>query len=104
MARILLWLLLIVLLRSWQVRWRYAYYVARSALAPTGWTTADQRIVGAGYGHSRQHGVPTIEAASLEDLFFAQGYVTAQDRLWQMDVMRRFASGELSEILGERHC
>ncbi len=47
------------------------------------------------------HGVPMIEAATFEDLFFAQGYVTAQDRLWQMDVMRRYASGELSEILGE---
>jgi penicillin amidase len=47
------------------------------------------------------HGVPTIEAASLEDLFFTQGYVTAQDRLWQMDTMRRFAAGELSEILGD---
>ena len=47
------------------------------------------------------HGVPTIEAANLEDLFFAQGYVTAQDRLWQMDIMRRFGGGELSEILGE---
>ena len=47
------------------------------------------------------HGVPTIEAATLEDLFFAQGYVTAQDRLWQMDVMRRAAAGELSEIIGE---
>ena len=46
------------------------------------------------------HGVPTIEAANLRDLFFAQGYVTAQDRLWQMDVMRRFAAGDLSEILG----
>jgi penicillin G amidase len=41
-----------------------------------------------------------VEAATLEDLFFAQGYVTAQDRLWQMDIMRRYASGELSEILG----
>lgn len=47
------------------------------------------------------HGVPAIRAESLEDLFFAQGYVTAQDRLWQMDVMRRYASGELAEILGE---
>jgi penicillin amidase len=47
------------------------------------------------------HGVPTIEAAYAgADLFFAQGFVTAQDRLWQMDVMRRFGSGELSEILG----
>jgi len=48
-----------------------------------------------------EHGVPTIEAASLEDLFFAQGYVTAQDRLWQMDMMRRAAAGELSEVIGE---
>src|SRR5207244_866160 len=46
------------------------------------------------------HGIPTIDAANLEDLFFAQGYVTAQDRLWQMDIMRRFAAGEISEILG----
>ena len=45
-------------------------------------------------------GVPTITAASLDDLFFAQGYVTAQDRLWQMDGMRRFAAGDLAEILG----
>jgi penicillin amidase len=47
-----------------------------------------------------EHGVPTIDAASLDDLFFAQGYVTAQDRLWQMDAMRLFAGGELSGILG----
>lgn len=46
------------------------------------------------------HGVPTIEAGTLDDLFFAQGYVTAQDRLFQIDGMRRFAAGELSEILG----
>jgi penicillin amidase len=47
------------------------------------------------------HGVPTIEAATLTDLFFAQGYVTAQDRLFQMDLLRRAAGGELSEIVGE---
>src|SRR5206468_4998956 len=46
------------------------------------------------------HGVPVIEASSLSDLYFAQGYVIAQDRLWQMDGMRRFASGELAEVLG----
>ncbi|MGE5326964.1 MAG: penicillin acylase family protein, partial [Deltaproteobacteria bacterium] len=48
-----------------------------------------------------EHGVPHIRAKSLEDLFFAQGYVTAQDRLFQMDLSRRFARGQLSEILGE---
>jgi penicillin amidase len=45
------------------------------------------------------HGVPHISAANLNDLLFAQGYVTAQDRLWQMDMARRVAAGELSEIL-----
>src|SRR5579862_2235904 len=46
------------------------------------------------------HGFPTIQAANLDDLFFAQGYVTAQDRLFQMDGTRRFAAGELSEVVG----
>ncbi len=47
-----------------------------------------------------QHGVPHIEAATQEDMFVAQGYVTAQDRLWQMDTYRRNANGELAEVLG----
>ena len=46
-----------------------------------------------------ERGVPHITAASLDDLFFAQGYITAQDRLWQIDMTRRFAAGELAEIL-----
>jgi len=46
------------------------------------------------------HGVPHIEASSENDLFMAQGYVTAQDRLWQMDAFRRNANGELAEIMG----
>jgi penicillin amidase len=46
------------------------------------------------------HGVPHIAAATQDDLFVAQGYVTAQDRLWQMDIFRRHAKGELAEILG----
>ena len=46
------------------------------------------------------HGVPHIEAATQEDLFVAQGYVTAQDRLWQMDLLRRNANGELAEVMG----
>ncbi len=45
-------------------------------------------------------GVPHISAASDEDLFFAQGYVAAQDRLWQMEMWRRSAEGRLAEILG----
>jgi penicillin amidase len=46
------------------------------------------------------HGVPHIDAATEDDLFVAQGYVTAQDRLWQMDGLRHGANGELAEILG----
>ena len=48
------------------------------------------------------HGVPHIAAATQDDLFIAQGYVTAQDRLWQMDTYRRSANGELAEVLGSR--
>ena len=46
------------------------------------------------------HGVPHIDAATQDDMFVAQGYVTAQDRLWQMDAFRRNANGELAEIMG----
>lgn len=46
------------------------------------------------------HGVPHISAATQADLFIAQGYVTAQDRLWQMDMFRRNAQGDLAAILG----
>ena len=45
-------------------------------------------------------GVPHIRAASLEDAVEAQGYVMAQDRLWQLDLMRRVSRGQISEIVG----
>ena len=48
-----------------------------------------------------ERGIPYIEADNDEDLYFAQGYVTASDRLWQMDLQRRTARGELSEIFGQ---
>src|SRR3989304_4773609 len=46
--------------------------------------------------------VPHLYAANLDDPLFPQGYVHAQERLWQMDILRRTVRGELSEILGER--
>src|SRR6266702_817718 len=46
------------------------------------------------------HGVPYIHASSVDDLIFAQGFVTAQDRLWQLDLLRRHAGGQLAAILG----
>lgn len=46
-------------------------------------------------------GVPHIDAATWEDAVFLQGYATAQDRMWQMDALRRLAAGELAEIVGK---
>ena len=45
-------------------------------------------------------GVPHIYARNNADLFFAQGYVHAQDRLWQMELQRRTGHGQLAELLG----
>ena len=45
-------------------------------------------------------GIPHIEASNEADLFFGEGFACAQDRLWQMDLLRRTAEGELSEIVG----
>src|SRR5690242_18738224 len=45
-------------------------------------------------------GVPHIYAQSAADLFAAQGYVHAQDRLWQMELQRRTGHGRLSEVFG----
>jgi penicillin amidase len=98
--RVVLWLLaILVLLVAGLVA--YAYFIARSALPQLDGSLAVKGLSAPVKVTRDQHGVPAIEAANLEDLFLAQGYVTAQDRLWQMDVMRRFAAGELSEILGE---
>src|SRR5476649_705025 len=45
-------------------------------------------------------GIPHIRAQNDHDLFFAQGYVTGSDRLFQIDITRRFVLGRLSEVLG----
>lgn len=47
-------------------------------------------------------GVPHIYAKTTHDLFFAQGYVVAQDRLWQMEMWRRTGEGRLAEVLGPK--
>ena len=48
-----------------------------------------------------QRGVPHITAASWEDAISLEGYAMAQDRMWQMDAMRRQAAGELAEVVGK---
>src|SRR5437764_1832469 len=92
--------LLIIFLLLFLGALAWFYSVAHSALPQLGGTikvpglSAPVRVI------RDNHGAPTIEAANLSDLYFAQGYVIAQDRLWQMDAMRRFAAGELAEVLG----
>src|SRR5579859_6009675 len=77
------------------------FYLFAKATLPQ----VDGAITAAGLGTPVEvvrdaQGVPHIRAQNLPDLLFAQGYVTAQDRLWQMDMTRRYAGGELAEILG----
>ena len=49
-----------------------------------------------------QQGIPHIYAKSDDDLFFAQGYVMAQDRLWQLEMWRRWHEGRLAEVFGPK--
>jgi penicillin G amidase len=96
---ILLALLALLLGLSGLVLWLRS--MARSALPQLDGTVAVAGLSAPVTVLRDQHGLPTIQAATLDDLFFAQGYVTAQDRLFQMDGTRRFAAGELSEVVGE---
>lgn len=52
--------------------------------------------------HFDNIGVPHINAKNQEDAYVALGYVHAQDRLWQMELIRRIAAGRLSEIFGKQ--
>jgi penicillin amidase len=73
-------------------------------LRPLPSVDGDERLLGL---HERAEvlrdtfGVPHIFAANEHDAFFLQGFVTAQDRLFQMDLYRRAAAGRLAEVLGE---
>src|SRR5579875_1630316 len=72
----------------------------RSSLPETSGTIAVPGL-GAAVTIARDaHGIPTIKAANDRDAAFALGFVTAQDRLFQMDLMRRAAAGRLAEWFG----
>lgn len=49
-----------------------------------------------------KYGIPWIKAKNIHDLFFAQGFIHAENRLFQMDLYRRIVEGRLSEIFGEK--
>jgi penicillin amidase len=100
--------------RTWRVlRWTLAIVLA-AALGLAGWAylrlraslpVLDGEVAVAGMTapvliERDALGVPTIRAAQLTDLFRALGYLHAQDRYFQMDLLRRRAAGELSELFG----
>jgi penicillin G amidase len=97
--RVIAWIVGVLLLLALGIL-GWLYSVARSALPQL-----DGKLQVPGLASSvtvlrDDHGIPTIDATTLADLFLAQGYVTAQDRLFQMDGARRYAAGELAEVVG----
>ena len=86
--------LLVVLAAIWLV------YLARTRLPDLERTVIHSSLKGNVTVIRDEWGVPHIEAANETDGYFALGYCMAQDRLFQMEVLRRVARGELSEILG----
>jgi penicillin amidase len=94
--RILFWIAAPVVVAGSAVAWHYVYrpLPQLDGSAPLPGLAQSVTVDRDGWG------IPHIRAGSLNDLVEAQGYVMAQDRLWQMDLMRRVARGELSEIFG----
>ncbi|HXG54240.1 MAG TPA: penicillin acylase family protein, partial [Vicinamibacterales bacterium] len=74
--------------------------LSRAALSQIDGTIPVPGLKGRVHVRRDSWGVPHIYAQSTGDLFFSQGYVTAQDRLWQMEMWRRGAEGRLAEVLG----
>ena len=77
------------------------YYVKTATLPQTSGRIALRGLSATAEIQRDAHGVIRIEAASLTDLFFAQGVAHAQERLWQMEFQRRLGAGRLAEVLGE---
>jgi penicillin amidase len=76
------------------------YLWLRSSLPRTGGTITVPGVSVAVTIARDEHGIPTIKAENDRDAAFALGFVQAQDRLFQMDLMRRYAAGRLAEWLG----
>ena len=92
----LFWLAAVLLIAGGAFAWWYIYRPL---------PRLDGAIVVPGLAHEvtvdrDAWGVPHIRASSVLDMAEAQGYVMAQDRLWQMDLLRRISRGQISEILG----
>ncbi|MCL9781145.1 penicillin acylase family protein [Vibrio sp. S4M6] len=91
-ASLAIFILVVLLLAGWG----YLHYILpnKNGDISTNAVTAKTQVV------TDKWGIPHIEAQNPHDAYFALGYTMAQDRLFQMDLQRRVAQGELSEILG----
>jgi penicillin amidase len=94
--RILIWTLLVVVVVAGVVAWWFIYRPLPQLDGSISLPGLQKEVI----VERDNWGVPHIRAASLADAVEAQGYVMAQDRLWQLDLMRRASRGQLSEIVG----
>jgi penicillin amidase len=85
-------ILILVLIAAWLVR---RSWPQESGKVTVQGLSAPVEVVRDGWG------VPHLYAKNADDLFFAQGFVAAQDRLFQIDWWRRLGVGETAEVLGE---
>ena len=96
--RVVFWIVAVLFITASFTLWRYVYRPLPQLSGALTLPGLQQNVT----VDRDQWGVPHIGAASVEDVAEAQGYVMAQDRLWQMDLLRRAARGQLSEILGNK--
>jgi penicillin G amidase len=95
--KLVFWIVLLLVIGG-GLAFLWFYSTARSSLAQMDGSIALTGLQAPVMVLRDAHGVPHVTAANLPDLFFAQGYITAQDRLWQMDLTRRAVGGEMAEI------
>ena len=78
----------------------FLFWFSRRTLGPTGGELTLPGLIKSATIRRDNLGVPFIEAQSEEDLFYAVGFAMAQDRMWQMELLKRTAQGRLAEVLG----
>ncbi len=93
-------LLFVLLLAGWFAARAWVRGTSRAALPQLDGSLTVEGLSASVTIQRDEHGVPHIRAASIDDLVFAQAFVTTGDRLFQMDLLRRHAAGELAAVLG----
>jgi len=100
MKRILIAIFLFILV-AFVVTMIFSYRTFKKSLPQTKGTIEIQALNDKVQIYRDKHGIPHIFAQNDHDLYFALGYTIAQDRLWQLDLIRRIVNGRLSEVFGD---